>query len=67
MLSGYIGKPVIDAAGLTGHYNVKLRVSREGLEGGRRDRGEMDLKLEQKKGAIEIIVVDKAEKTPTAN
>jgi uncharacterized protein (TIGR03435 family) len=90
MLSRYLGKPVTDATGLTGKYNVKLNFSREGLEGGRRDgpmeisaggtapsdgatslfkavQEQLGLKLEQKKGTIDLIVIDKAEKTPTAN
>jgi uncharacterized protein (TIGR03435 family) len=28
---------------------------------------QLGLKLEQRKGTLEIIVIDKAEKTPTAN
>jgi len=31
-LANYIGKPVTDATGLTGKYNIKLSFSREGLE-----------------------------------
>jgi len=89
-LANYIGKPVTDATGLTGKYNVKMSFSREGLEGGRRGgpmemaaggstpsdgatslfkavQEQLGLKLEQKKGTVELIVIDKAEKTPTAN
>ena len=87
-LSNYLGKPVINATGLTGKYNIKLDFSPEGLPGrplrdraqGTPDAGverapdlftavqeQLGLKLEQKKGTIEVIVVDKALKTPTAN
>jgi uncharacterized protein (TIGR03435 family) len=89
-LANYIGKPVTDATGLTGKYNVKMTFSRERLEGGRRGgpmemaaggttpsdgatslfkavQEQLGLKLEQKKGTVELIVIDKAEKTPTAN
>jgi uncharacterized protein (TIGR03435 family) len=87
-LSNYVGKPVTDATGLTGKYNLKLSFDRQGLAGADGDHDataghasepsgapslfkalqeQLGLKLEQRKGTIELIVLDKAEKTPTAN
>jgi uncharacterized protein (TIGR03435 family) len=89
MLSSQVGRPVIDATGLTGTYETVLNWSMSsgptpppppGAEGAIPAAAEpsgptifaalqeqLGLKLEPKKGMVEILVVDKVEKTPTEN
>ena len=80
MLSSQLGVPVTDATGLAGNYEVSLFW---GYGGGRNttadaevDAGptifeavqsQLGLKLERKKGPVEILVVDHVEKTPSEN
>jgi len=74
MLSGQLHHPVIDATGLTGNYDIALYWDMSGTSNP--DAGptleaavqsQLGLKLEQKKGPVDIVVVDHAEKVPTEN
>lgn len=86
MLSGSLGRPVIDKTGLTKNYDFKLEYSRDDVGvapalGGGGDgappvpnadasgptlvtavQEQLGLKLESTRGAVEIIVIDHAEK-----
>jgi len=78
-LSGQLGAPVNDDTGLLGRYDIALywAASRPGAEP-KADLGpdpdlfaavaeQLGLKLEKKKGPVDILVIDHAEKVPTAN
>jgi uncharacterized protein (TIGR03435 family) len=78
MLSGQLGRPVIDATGLTGEYDISLYWIPQRPDSIAADdpngpdlmtalQQQLGLRLEPKKGPIEVLVVDHAEKTPTAN
>ncbi len=81
-ISGEIGRPVVDATGLTGRYEIHMDLSPylvrpPGEAGG----GQLDmmgilfsgfqdllgLKLESKKENVDVLVIDHVEKTPTDN
>ncbi len=73
-ISGQVRKPVTDATGLKGKYDFTLQWVPD--RGGVSDSGpnifqalqdQLGLKLESKKGMIDILVVDHIEKTPTEN
>lgn len=73
-LSGYAKGPVINATGLAGEYDFVLWWSFDTLDNP--DAGpdmfqalqsQLGLKLEAKKGPIEVLVIDHAEKIPTEN
>jgi uncharacterized protein (TIGR03435 family) len=78
MLANRVGKPVTDATGLKGKYDYSLTFARDvagvppPADG---DSGPtifaavqtLGLKLEQKKGMVDIVVVDHIEKVPTEN
>jgi len=69
LLSRVSGYQVVDHTGLTGSYDVNLRFRPEGTEGSTADlltaiQEQLGLKLEPGKGAVETIVVDRAERTP---
>jgi len=89
-LSSQVGRPVKDATGLTGKYDIILswlpdngRALPPPPPGAPAPAGspeaesgptifsalqeQLGLRLEQKKGTVEILVVDKLEKTPTEN
>jgi uncharacterized protein (TIGR03435 family) len=73
-LDNQVGKPVVDATGLKGTYDLSLYWVPDSM---RPDAGEptifgalqdqLGLKLESKKVMIPVVVVDHAEKVPTAN
>jgi uncharacterized protein (TIGR03435 family) len=92
-LTGQVGRPITDATGVTGKYDVTLIFALE-TTGGRgaampapseggalaipsdSDAGptifaalqeQLGLKLEQKKGAVDMLVFDHVEKMPTEN
>jgi uncharacterized protein (TIGR03435 family) len=78
MLSSQLGRPVIDATGLTGEYDISLSWVPQRPDSVATDdpsgpdliaalQQQLGLKLEPKKGPIEVLVVDHAEKIPTAN
>jgi uncharacterized protein (TIGR03435 family) len=74
-LSGQSGRPVVDETGLSGEFDFVLSwapnanaPNAEGLP----DlfaavQQQLGLKLERKKGSVEMLVVDHAEKTPSGN
>jgi uncharacterized protein (TIGR03435 family) len=104
-LGQQLNRPVIDATGLTGKYDITLTYSTEGLGGGPLGplgaplgpppgggaagppgnagvfvpegetppdifaavQAQLGLKLESKKGPVELLVIDHVEKTPTEN
>ena len=68
-LEGPLGEPVIDATGLPGKYAFRLEWVRAGAQNTLAEalKTQLGLKLEHKKGPIEILIVDHAEKQPTQN
>jgi uncharacterized protein (TIGR03435 family) len=70
-----LGRPVLDQTGLRGNYDFTLEWTPDNLPPGDTQapslftavQEQMGLKLESRKGPVEIIVVDSAEKTPTEN
>jgi uncharacterized protein (TIGR03435 family) len=81
LLSRFTGKPVVDMTGLTGYYEIHLEWTPEPLaptgatpvseQSGpsvySAVQDQLGLKLESRKGPLDILIVDHAEKTPTAN
>jgi len=97
LLSGQMGKPVVDGTGLKGKYDIALAWAPEGMIGPMGRGGPMPppfegggppppapdgesgptligalqeqlgLRLEQKKGLVDIVVIDHMEKVPTEN
>ncbi|HWD00081.1 MAG TPA: TIGR03435 family protein [Candidatus Sulfopaludibacter sp.] len=78
MLSGQLGAPVRDATGLTGKYDFQLSWSFQPEPGAAEGdvyrtalvmaiQSQLGLKLEQKKGPVEVLTVDHLDKTVTAN
>jgi uncharacterized protein (TIGR03435 family) len=78
-LSGQLSTPVTDATALKGEYEIDLYwVAGSGLRSGapmddpdptlvQALQDQLGLRLEQKKGAVDFLVVDHAEKVPTEN
>lgn len=68
-LEGPLGEPVIDATGLTGRYAFRLEWAQAGAQNTLAEalKTQLGLKLEHKKGPIDILIVDHAEKHPTQN
>ena len=78
MLSGQLGRPVVDGTGLTSKYDISLYWIPQRPDSIAADdpngpdlitalQQQLGLRLEPKKGPIEVLIVDHAEKTPTAN
>jgi uncharacterized protein (TIGR03435 family) len=71
-LRGYIGDPVLDETGLTGRYDLNLdftideSLSAEGPRIFEAVQDQLGLKLEARKGPVEVVVIDHAEK-PSGN
>ena len=78
-LSAFVGRPITDATGLKGKYDFTLSwVIGSGVEVAASDndagpslveavREQLGLKLEPKKGTVDVFVIDHVEKTPTEN
>ena len=69
-------RPIIDMTGLSGMYEVKLEWALQQVQNPSDTVGpslftaleeQLGLKLEARKGPLEVLVVDSAEKVPTAN
>ena len=81
-LKGELGRPVVDAAGLTGSFDIKLewlpdegQPNSEGIVPSPDSPGatifsaiqeQLGLKLEAHKGPVEVLIIDRVEK-PSAN
>jgi uncharacterized protein (TIGR03435 family) len=75
LLTGQVGRPVVDMTGLNGDYSFAVYFTPEGPNSG--DASEpsifgalqerLGLKLEARKGPVELLVIDHAEKVPTEN
>jgi uncharacterized protein (TIGR03435 family) len=75
-VSGQLGKPVNDATGLQGQYEIGLYWVSDGFLEQTPDAGpslvqalrdQLGLRLESKKGPVEFLVVDHAERVPSDN
>ncbi|HEY1755391.1 MAG TPA: TIGR03435 family protein [Bryobacteraceae bacterium] len=74
VLENPLGKPLVDKTGLTGKYDFNLEFSRDvdAAADGPPDlftaiQDQLGLKLEQKKIPVDVLIVDRAEKTPKEN
>jgi uncharacterized protein (TIGR03435 family) len=77
VISGQLSMPVVDATGLKGTYDMTLYWAAESRNPSndsdpaptiyRAIQEQLGLKLEPKKGLVDILVVDRAEKQPTEN
>jgi uncharacterized protein (TIGR03435 family) len=77
MLGRFTSRPIVDLTGLTGSYDVKLEWTPL-KQGDQADtlagptlldavQEQLGLKLEMRKGPMDVTVVDRAEKTPLPN
>ena len=74
-LTSMVGGPVIDRTGLTGRYDLKLEWSPDGGAAATAPelsiftaiREQMGLRLESSRVTIDVVVVDRVERTPTEN
>ena len=74
-LSGRLDRPVLDRTGLAGIFSFNVYFRPEGADGGdATDPGifvavqeQLGLRLEATRGAVEMLVIDKAEKVPVEN
>jgi uncharacterized protein (TIGR03435 family) len=77
---GLAGRPILDKTGLTGQYDFSLKFTPSFGPGNSFDnqtdapsdlataiQDQLGLKLESKKGPIEMLVIDHVERTPTEN
>ena len=80
MLGNQLERPVVDATGLTGKYDISLfwvtEAVRPGTTASEIDSGptlisalqeQLGLKLQSKKVAIDYPIIDHVDKTPTGN
>lgn len=74
-LEGMLGKPVTDMTGLSGEFSYSMRWSPDDAPATENSlptifeavQQQLGLKLEQAKGPVEILVIDKAENVPVEN
>ena len=73
VLSGQVGRPVIDRTGLIGNYSFVVYFTPENSDAGAEPfifaalQEQLGLRLEAGKGPVEMLVIDHAERVPTAN
>lgn len=76
LLSGQLGKPVIDATALKGEFELAMYWASDRLADASPDIGptlgealqdELGLRLESRKASVEFIVIDHAERVPSDN
>jgi uncharacterized protein (TIGR03435 family) len=75
MLVSRVGRPVFDRTGLAGNYSFELYFTPEGPNADdsaepsifRALQEQLGLRLEARRGPVELLVVDHAEKVPTGN
>jgi uncharacterized protein (TIGR03435 family) len=75
LLSGILGRPVVDMTGLTGNYSFVVYFTPEdrNADGGSDPsifgalQEQLGLRLDARKGPVELLVIDHAEKVPTGN
>jgi uncharacterized protein (TIGR03435 family) len=72
LLSGQAGRPVFDSTGLAGNYSFVLYFTPESGDSSEPFlfaalQQQLGLKLESRKGPVELLVVDHAERVPTEN
>ncbi len=72
VLSGIVGRPVLDKTGITGSFLFMLMFSSDQADSPSPDifgavEEELGLKLEPQKGPVEILKIDRADKAPTEN
>jgi uncharacterized protein (TIGR03435 family) len=72
LLSGQMGRPVFDLTGLRGDYSFVLYFAPENADSSEPFLfaalpEQLGLKLEARKGPVELLVVDRAERVPTEN
>jgi uncharacterized protein (TIGR03435 family) len=75
LLSGQVGRPVVDMTGLAGNYSFVVYFTPEGpssADGSEPSifgalQEQLGLRLEARKGPVELLVIDHAEKVPTEN
>ena len=75
LLSGQLGRPVVDMTGLAGNYSFVAYFTPEGpnsADGSEPSifaalQEQLGLRLEARKGPVELLVINHAEKIPTGN
>jgi uncharacterized protein (TIGR03435 family) len=71
VLSGQLGRTVRDASGLQGVFDFKLEWDPDGTAGGASlftaVQEQLGLKLEARKGPVEVLVIDHIDQVPTEN
>jgi len=65
LLTRRVSRPVLDATGLTGTYDLQMKWTAENLSSALKDQ--LGLKLEQAQAAVDVVVIDLLEKAPTGN
>jgi uncharacterized protein (TIGR03435 family) len=73
LLSGQLGRPVFDKTGLAGNYSFVLYFTPDNAAAGDEPflpaalQQQLGLRLEVRKGPVELLVIDRIERAPTEN
>jgi len=72
LLSRFTRQTVVDMSGLTGYYELKLEWVNENSDAGgptlfKAVQDQLGLKLEPRKGPLEVLIVDRVERVPLGN